>query len=316
MKIQCLLYDSGPTGVYSQYSIGPFLKGQGLTIGTALRRILLSNLQGLAIIGVRIVNVEHELSVSPFHEDIMEILLNLKQIVLKGDVTEPVLARLTRKETGMILASDIHLPDSITVVNPAHYIGRLTNPNEGGLEMEFLIARGQNYFLSTAFSDVLPVNFLAVDAVFMPVKRVSFYLTQSVKNPSLEQLHLDLLTTGALEPVEALSLSADILETTFGMLKIASTSSIAAAKIELPEEEEEPEEEEIEEVDWKTTVGIERLGLKKRAYDRLKSAKILTLAELVTYSVADLLAFDGFGQTSADHVCERLKDRFDLKLRR
>jgi DNA-directed RNA polymerase subunit alpha len=174
-QVQCLKSTTNKaTEFYSKYSIGPFLKGQSTTVGNALRRVLLSNLQGLSITGVRITGIDHEFSTIPHvKEDVVDILLNLKQIVIKGNITEPILARLNVKEPGIIVADNIELPDSITFVDPRQYIASLTST--GNLEMEFLIARGQNYFTSGKLDYTIPERFLAVDAVFMPVTKVNFF---------------------------------------------------------------------------------------------------------------------------------------------
>jgi DNA-directed RNA polymerase subunit alpha len=126
-QVQCLKSTTNKaTEFYSKYSIGPFLKGQSTTIGNSLRRVLLSNLQGLAIIGVRITGIDHEFStISNVKEDVVDILLNLKQIVLKGDTTEPTLARLNIKEAGVVVASDIELPNNISLVDSSQYIASL-----------------------------------------------------------------------------------------------------------------------------------------------------------------------------------------------
>merc|ERR1711871_886648 len=117
------------------------IKGQSTTIGNTLRRVLLSNLQGIAIIGVRITGIEHEFSTIPnVKEDVVDILLNLKQIVLKGNLTEPTLARLNVKAEGMITANNIELPSNISLVDPRQYIACLNTM--GSLEMEFFIAPG------------------------------------------------------------------------------------------------------------------------------------------------------------------------------
>jgi DNA-directed RNA polymerase subunit alpha len=174
-QVQCLKsVTNKPTELYSKYSIGPFLRGQSTTIGNAIRRVLLSNLQGIAITGVRITGIDHEFStISNVKEDVVDILLNLKQIILKGDITEPVLVRLNIKKTGIVTANDIELPDSITLVDPRQYIASLTA--QGNLEMELLINKGQNYFTSGKLEYTIPESFLAVDAVFMPVTKVNFF---------------------------------------------------------------------------------------------------------------------------------------------
>ena len=194
-QVQCLKSTTNKTTeVYSKYSIGPFLKGQSTTIGNALRRVLLSNLQGLAITGVRITGIDHEFSTIPsVKEDVVDILLNLKQIILKGNITEPTLARLNVKQMGLVVAEDIKLPNNITFVDPQQYIASLTN--KGNLEMEFLINKGQNYFTNDKINQIVPNSFLSVDAVFMPVTKVNFFVETSRNNSisELESLILEVL---------------------------------------------------------------------------------------------------------------------------
>jgi DNA-directed RNA polymerase subunit alpha len=309
-QVQCLKSTiNEPTELYSKYSIGPFLKGQSTTVGNALRRVLLSNLQGLAISGVRITKIDHEFStIFNVKEDVVDILLNLKQIILKGDITEPVLARLNVKEEGIVVANDIKLPDHITLVDPRQYIASLTN--KGNLEMEFLITKGQNYFTNTKLNYTIPENFLAVDAVFMPVTKVNFFVETSRSSLAfeLESLILEIWTNGSIQPDEALSLSAEILENTFGLLKVTNTFSSPSPNIETHAQEEKSE--------YLETVFIEELELSVRAYNCLKRANVHTLSDLLQYSSDDLLEFKNFGQKSADEVCENLKTRFDLDLRK
>ena len=308
-QVQCLNSTSKKaTEFYSKYSIGPFLKGQSTTVGNALRRVLLSNLQGIAITGVRITGIDHEFSTIPnVREDVVDILLNLKQIVLKGNIQEPTLARLSVKDAGIIVADDIELPDSITLVDPRQYIANLTS--KGNLEMEFLINRGQNYFTNGKLDYTIPERFLAIDSVFMPVTKVNFFVETSKSSAffELESLILEIWTNGSIMPDDALSSSAEILENTFGLLKITNTFSSLAPNIEAPIGEEKTEHLE--------TVFIEELELSVRAYNCLKRANVHTLSDLLQYSADDLLEFKNFGQKSADEVCDNLKARFDLDLR-
>jgi DNA-directed RNA polymerase subunit alpha len=308
-QVQCLKsVTNKPTELYSKYSIGPFLRGQSTTIGNAIRRVLLSNLQGIAITGVRITGIDHEFStISNVKEDVVDILLNLKQIILKGDITEPVLVRLNIKKTGIVTANDIELPDSITLVDPRQYIASLTA--QGNLEMELLINKGQNYFTSGKLEYTIPESFLAVDAVFMPVTKVNFFVETSRKNSSfeLESLILEIWTNGSTLPDEALSSSAEILENTFGLLKVTNTF-FSSSSIETPMQEEKSE--------YLETVFIEELELSVRAYNCLKRANVHTLSDLLQYSAGDLLEFKNFGQKSADEVCENLKARLDLDLQK
>jgi DNA-directed RNA polymerase subunit alpha len=298
-----------PTEFYSKYSIGPFIKGQSTTIGNALRRVLLSNLQGLAVTGVRIKGIDHEFSTIPnVREDVVDILLNIKQIVLKGTVTEPILARLKTKNPGIITAGNMELPNNISLVDPRQYIASMTG--KGDLEMEFLIDRGQNYVPSGKIDSILPAGFFSVDAVFMPVTKVNFFVETSRSNTSsqLESLILEIWTDGSITPSEALSSSAEILENTFKILKITDALSTGSvSNIEIPIQENKDEHLE--------NVFIEELELSVRAYNCLKRANVHTISDLLQYTATDLLEFKNFGQKSADEVCENLKKRFDLNLR-
>jgi len=311
-QVHCLQStEKTATEFYSKFSIGPFIKGQSTTVGNALRRVLLSNLQGVAIIGVRIAGINHEFStIQNVKEDVIDILLNLKQIILKGEIqhtNDAILARLQTTEAGIVTASNLELPDNITLVDPQQYIATINGKSD--LQMEFLIAQGQNYTPSGKADSLLPEGFLAVDAVFMPVTQVNFFVETSRSNSSseLESLILEIWTNGSITPSEALSFSAEILENTFGLLKVAETSTSIKVMPEVPLLEKKGEHLE--------TIFIEELELSVRAYNCLKRANVHTLNDLLQYSAEDLLEFKNFGQKSADEVCENLKKRFDLDLR-
>jgi DNA-directed RNA polymerase subunit alpha len=296
-----------PTELYAKYSIGPFIKGQSTTIGNALRRVLLSNLSGVAITGVRITGINHEFStIQNVKEDVIDILLNLKQVVLKGSIQEPTLARLYVKKSGVVTANDIELSSELSFVDPNQYIASLTNV--GNLEIEFLIAKGQNYVSSSKVDSVIPTGFLPVDAVFMPVTQVNFFVETARNRTSsdLESLILEVVTNGSITPDEALTSAAEILEKTFGLLKITNTPPTLSPSLETPLEEKKGEHFE--------TIFIEGLELSVRAYNCLKRANVHTLSDLLQYSPDDLLEFKNFGQKSADEVCESLEKKFQLKL--
>ena len=309
-QVQCLESATKiPTQLYSKYSIGPFIKGQSTTVGNVLRRVLLSNLQGLAITGVRITGIDHEFSTIPnVKEDVVDILLNIKQIILKGNITEPTLVRLNAKNIGIITADNIELPSNISLVDPQQYIASLAGNNN--LEMEFLVSQGQNYVPSGKLDSNIPNGFLAIDAVFMPVSKVNFFVETSRSNSSseLESLILEVWTNGSITPAEALSSSAEILENTFGILKITDTLVNQSIKIEVPAQEDKDEHLD--------NVFIEELELSVRAYNCLKRANVHTLSDLLQYTADDLLEFKNFGQKSADEVCDSLQKRFEMDLRK
>jgi len=310
-QVQCLQSNvNEATSFYAKYSIGPFMKGQSTTIGNTLRRVLLSNLQGIAVVGARITGINHEFSTIPnVKEDVIDILLNLKQILLKGNITEPTLARLVINGPGIITAGQLELPDNISLVDPQQYIASLTG--NGTIEMELLIARGQNYISSTKIDSVIPAGFLAVDGIFMPVKKVNFFVETSKSNSSseLECLILEIWTNGSIVPADALSYAAKILENTFGLLKITDTQLTPTLNQDISSYEEEKEEH-LE------TIFIEELELSVRAYNCLKRANIHTLSDLLQYSADDLLEFKNFGQKSADEVCERVRVKFNKDLQK
>lgn len=309
-QVQCLQStEKTETELYSKYYIGPFIKGQSTTIGNTLRRVLLSSLQGLAIVGARINDINHEFSTIPHvKEDVIDILLNLKQIVFKGNINEPTLARLKVKGPGIITAQDIELPPNVKLIDPRQYIATITA--KGDVEMEFLITRGQNYLKNTTLESIIPSGFLSVDAVFMPVKKVNFFVetAQTGNSSELESLILEIWTNGSLTPAEALSTSAEVLGNSFELLKITNTTSTLAINKEIYQAEENPEQLD--------TIFIEELELSVRAYNCLKRANIHTVSDLMKYSANDLLEFKNFGQKSADEVCESLKKRFDMDLKK
>jgi DNA-directed RNA polymerase subunit alpha len=311
-RVECLKSTTNKSQEsYGKYFIGTFLRGQSTTIGNALRRVLLSNLQGLAITGVRIDGISHEFSTIPnVKEDVIDILLNLKQVVLKGNITEPSIARLKTKQTGLIIAKDIEFPKNITLVNPHQYIASLTN--QSSLEMEFLISKGLNYFTNDKLDFSIPKSFLSVDAVFMPVRKVNFFVEPSGNNSTseLESLILEIWTNGSVSPDEALSSSAEILETTFGLLKFTNNLSVGPTRIEapiLPVQESN--------FDCFETISIDALELSGRSNNCLRKANINTLSDLLQYSVRELLEIKNFGKKSAEEVCKNLKTNFNLELR-
>jgi DNA-directed RNA polymerase subunit alpha len=306
LQIQCLQSKTQEVNtLFSRFAIGPLKKGQGLTIGNALRRVLLSDLQGLAMAGVRIADVNHEFSTIPdVKEDVIDILLNLKQIVLKGNINESTLSRLAYHGPGIITAKDIELPEEITLVEPNQYIASVNTSKI--VEMEFLIKSGEGYSISNDYNQV-PDGFLAIDAVYMPVTKANFFIETSDSNSSLnlESLILEVYTNGSITPTEAVSAAAENLQTIFNSLKL--TDLPAQAK-NVAEDVHQEKGDELQ------NVIIEELELSVRAFNCLKRANIHTLADLLEYSQDDLLEFKNFGQKSADEVCLNLKRKFGKEL--
>ena len=309
LQIQCLESRTKEVhNIFSRFAVGPLKKGQGLTIGNALRRVLLSDLQGLAIAGVRIADVSHEFStIQDVKEDVIDILLNLKQISLKGNIDEPTLSRLTYHGPGIITAKDIELPTEIELIEPNQYIASVNTSKT--VEMEFLIQSGEGYTLNT--KNQLSDGFLPIDAVYMPVKKVNFFIETSSDTvaSNLETLILEVYTNGSINPMEALSSASELLQNIFKSLQVSDLpkqlSPIVDNNILNKNQDNNSEFD---------NVMIEELELSVRAYNCLKRANIHTLPDLLKYSQEDLLEFKNFGQKSADEVCLSLKTKFGKDL--
>ena len=198
------------------------------------------------------------------------------------------------------------MPTNISLLEPSQYIASITGKTN--LEIEFLIEKGQSYSLN---NKGIPEGFLAVDAVFMPVRKVNFFIETSRNNSSLEleSLILEIWTNGSITPAEALSSSAKMLELTFSALKLTDAASNTISTLEPTIRDGETDER-------YDTIFIEELELSVRAYNCLKRANIHTIEDLLKYSSDDLLEFKNFGQKSADEVCVNLKKRFDMELRK
>ena len=309
LQIQCLESQTKEVNnIFSRFAVGPLKKGQGLTIGNALRRVLLSDLQGLAIAGVRIADVSHEFStIQDVKEDVIDILLNLKQISLKGNIDEPTLSRLTYHGPGIITAKDIELPTEIEPIEPNQYIASVNTSKT--VEMEFLIQSGEGYTLNT--KNQLSDGFLPIDAVYMPVKKVNFFIETSSDTvaSNLETLILEVYTNGSINPMEALSSASELLQNIFKSLQVSDLPKQLGPIVDnniLNKNQDNNSEFD--------NVMIEELELSVRAYNCLKRANIHTLPDLLKYSQEDLLEFKNFGQKSADEVCLSLKTKFGKDL--
>jgi DNA-directed RNA polymerase subunit alpha len=304
-QTECLESHQEANGAYyGKFALGPLERGQGITVGNALRRVLLSNLEGTAVTAVRIAGVSHEFSTVPgVREDVMEILLNMKELVLRSSSPEPQVGRLVAQGPGEVTAEKLQLPSGVEVINPRHHIATLA---EGAiLEMEFMIGRGRGYrAVDYADSKSMAIDFLQIDSVFMPVRKVNYTVEPARVGQSLEKdrLVLEIWTNGSLTPQEALSQAARILVGLFSPLQEVSFDTPAA-----PQPAEDTQ---------KNQIPIEELQLSVRAYNCLKRAQIHTLADLLLHTEEDLLEIKNFGQKSAEEVVQALKNRFGLTLPR
>jgi DNA-directed RNA polymerase subunit alpha len=308
ISIKCLKSEKIDSGAcHGQFVINSLKPGQGITIGNQLRRVLLGDLGGVAISAVRIAGITHEFSTIPgVREDILEILLNLKGIVLKSKSQDIQFGRLKIQGPSVVTADLIQLPSDLEIVNSNHYIATISTSNV--LEIEFKFEYGTGYRLATqTFSDE-DENYLQLDTIFMPVQKVDFKIENvydAVNNIS-ERLLLDIWTNGSILPNEALESAAQIIIDLFTLLinnkNMNDTNQL----------ESKPESISIEPY---TNIAIEELQLSVRAYNCLKKAQINTVGDLLQYSPEKLQELKNFGRKSADEVFSTLKNKLGIILK-
>ncbi len=304
-QTECVDSHQDETGVhYGKFVLEPLERGQGTTVGNALRRVLLSNLEGTAVTAVRIAGVNHEFSTVPgVREDVMEILLNMKELVLQSRAADAQMGRLFAQGPGVVTAEKLQLPSEVEIINPHQHIATLADG--ATLEMEFTISRGRGY-RAVDYNDhqTMAIDFLQIDSIFMPVRKVNYLVDTARVGESLDKdrLTLEVWTNGSLTPQEALSQAARILVELFMPLQDVSFDQPVA-----PQQTEDNQ---------KNQIPIEELQLSVRAYNCLKRAQINTVADLLVYTEEDLLEIKNFGQKSAEEVVEALKSRLGLTLPR
>lgn len=288
---------------YSKFVLEPLDRGQGTTVGNALRRVLLSNLEGTAITAVRIAGVNHEFATIPgVREDVLEIMLNMKEIVLKSYASTPQIGRLVATGPATVTAAQFDVPSEVEVIDPHQYVVTLA---EGAkLEMEFRVEKGTGYrAIDRNKDDATSLDFLQIDAVFMPVTKVNYSVDDihSDESVSKDRLFLEIWTNGSLSPREALSESAATLANLFNPLK--DLNELEASQSDYQDD-----------VNPESQIPIEELQLSVRAYNCLKRAQINTVADLLDYSQEDLLEIKNFGQKSAEEVIDALQKRLGITL--
>jgi len=287
---------------YGKFVIEPLERGYGATIGNALRRVLLSSLEGAAITSVRIEGITHEYTSIPgVVEDVIDIMLNLKSVVVKTETNEPQHLRLDATKAGPVLAGDIELPAGIKIVNPDTVICTLS---EGGsIHADITVEVGKGYITIDVLKEQkngLPIDLLPIDAVFMPIRRVSYNVEPARVGESLDydKLTLEIWSNGSIEVTQALSNASTLLIDHFTQIAGISGTNLQV-KPEIVETETVVEEQ-------APTLSIEDLELSVRAYNCLKRASINSMSELLKKSEHDLLNIKNFGKKSSDEVIEKL----------
>jgi len=287
LKIKCVNTTTSSDGSqYGKFVIEPLEKGFGTTIGNSLRRVLLSSLEGTAVTSARIEGITHEYTAIPgVLEDVIDVMLNLKGLVVKTDSKEPQHLRIDVDRPGAVLASDIQLPAGVKVVNPDWLI--CTVADGGSFHADVVVETGKGYVAHDVPRDSkgVSIDVLPIDATFMPIKRVSYTVESTRVGDSIDfdKLTLEIWSNGSIDVTNALSQASNLLIDHF--MQIAS---ITGQPVIAP------------------SMTIEELELSVRAYNCLKRASINSMAELLKKSEHDLLNIKNFGKKSSDEVIERL----------
>src|SRR5438094_1564584 len=288
------------TPTRSKFVIEPLQPGFGYTLGNSLRRTLLSSIPGAAISSVKIEGVLHEFATIPkVTEDVTDVILNLKRLVIRSEVDEPVSAYLRAKGPAEVTAGDVQPPAGVEILNPDLHIATLGKG--ASLELELVVERGVGYVSAERNKKVRdPIGVIPVDSIFSPVRRVTY----SVENTRVEQmtdrdrLILDVETTGAITPREAVASAGTTLSelvNLFGDLAESQGLTVGPAAEETT-------------LTGDMALTIEELNLSVRSYNCLKREGIDTVGDLIQKSEAELMDIRNFGQKSIDEVKAKLEE--------
>ena len=287
-------------GTYAKYEAGPLQAGYGVTLGNALRRVLLSSLEGAAVTSIQIRDIYQEFSTIPgVKEDVTQIVLNVKKLRLKSYAGHPVQLRLIKSGAGAVTAADIAESADVEIVNPDLELLTLDS-DAGSIDMDITIETGVGY-RAAEHTEEMPIGVIPVDAIFSPVRRVNFSVenTRVGQMTNFDKLTIEIETDGTISPEEALSRSAEILVNQFrpfvtvGMAAVPVAAATGTAA--LPEN--------------MIDMPIEELDLPMRAYNSLKRNNIVKVSQLLQLQDDDLLRMRNFGKKSLDEMKERLRMR-------
>jgi DNA-directed RNA polymerase subunit alpha len=289
---------------YGKFVISPLEAGYGITIGNALRRILLSSLDGAAVTSIRITDVPHEFSEIPgVREDVLQFMLNLKKLRLLVHEGDSARLRLEVKGEGVVTAADIIAPAEIEIVNPELYL-LTVDDDKAHIEIEMSVERGRGYSPSDERGR-LPIGELPTDAIFNPVRRVNFEVGRARvgQDTSFDRLIIEIWTDGTIKPEEALSSSAQIL-----MAHLRDIGGVTEESLMLAAQEEE--EPRVANEVYETP--IENLDLTVRVFNSLKRTGITNVGEVLDMlekGEEAMLSIRNFGEKSLEELKERLMDK-------
>jgi DNA-directed RNA polymerase subunit alpha len=293
-------------GNRQRFAIGPLEPGFGHTLGNSLRRTLLSSIPGAAVTSVRFDDALHEFStIAGMTEDVTDVILNLKDLVLTSVSDEAVTVRLDVQGPAEVTAADLTLPPEVEVLNPELRIATLND--RARLALDLTVERGRGYVSADRNKRSSTIGVIPIDSIFSPVRRVTFDIepTRVEQSTNFDRLILDIETDGSIAPREALASAGDTLRS---LVSLVADMSDAPQGLELGElaasVSGSPD----------LDLPIEDLDLSERPRNCLKRAQVNTVGELLEKNEDDLLAITNFGQKSLDEVIQKLDER-GLQLR-
>ncbi len=301
------------TDQYGEFVLEPLMRGYGQTLGNPLRRILLSSVPGTAVTSVYIEDVLHEYStIEGVKEDVMQIILNLKELVVKLHDNEPVTLMLRAESEGEVSAKDFEVPANAEIINSDLHIATLTKG--GKLVMEVRVEAGQGYVPAEIHGTKDRINSIPVDAVFTPVRRVAYRVedTRVGQRTDLDRLVLRIWTDGSVDPAEALNTAVDTLRSQLAVFNGENalvSEEVPVMTIPTPVSEE-PTTEKAE----ATRMSLDSLDLSSRVLHSLQEEGIDSVDALLALSERDLKKVGGVGDKSLEEIKERLGAR-GLKLK-
>jgi DNA-directed RNA polymerase subunit alpha len=284
---------------FGRFQVEPLERGFGLTLGNALRRVLLSSLAGAAVTQVKVDGIYHEFATLPgVKEDTTELILNLKQLRLKSYTDQATQLRLIASGPGIVTASDLIYPSEIEIVNPELYVASLDSA-DARLEMELTVEKGKG-FRSSDGREPPSLGVIPVDAIFSPIRRVNYRVenTRVGERTDLDSLIIEIQTDGTISPMDALVQAASLLIEQFSVFTdlqaprpradrgSLATGSIPSHILDMP---------------------IEQLDLSQRTYNCLKRSQITKVGQVMQMSEDELLSLRNFGQKSLEELRERLR---------
>jgi len=295
---------------YGKFTISPLERGYGVTLGNALRRILLSSLEGAAVTSVRVADVLHEFSDIPgVREDVIQVMLQIKQLRIKLDGVDSTRMHLEVRGEGTVTAADIITPAEVEIVNPDLYLFTVDN-NKTKLDIELTVERGRGYSPANERSGHMPIGELPVDAIFSPVKRVNWEVVSARvgQSTNYDKLVLDIWTDGTISPERALSTSAKLLIDHLRFIAGVNEETLAVSV-----------EREVSGSRLSSEVAetpVEALDLSVRVFNSLKRTGITTVGDvldLLEKGETAVMSIRNFGEKSLDELRQKMREKGFLK---